>query len=86
MDENLVAVVESAVGDGTAGRSFIVAVCFAGGDGGAEGYGGAVFSGSDLRVVVRAAPREGCQRCRRRYRRGKPQADAVTPDGFREGM
>ena len=86
VDENLVGVVEGAVGDGAAGGSFIVAVCFAVVDGGAEGDGGAVFPVSDLRVVVRAAPREGCQHGRQRYRRGKPQADAVPPDGFREGM
>ena len=52
---------------------------------------GAVGDGTGGGGVVRAAPGEGCQgrcqrRCRHRYRRGKPQADAVPPDGFRGGM
>ena len=98
VDENGVAVVEGAVGDGTGGGGGVAVggVAAVGGravvgsvaavDGGAEGDG---FVGADGCVggVVRAAPGEGCQRrCRHRYRRGKPQADAVPPDGFRGGM
>ncbi|UVO96646.1 hypothetical protein NXV86_16850 [Bacteroides sp. BFG-257] len=41
---------------------------FACSDGGAEGDGGAVTADGCFRVVVRAASREGCQRCRHHCR------------------